>query len=153
MFVYSDLVRYSASNDAEFCPFLVRHSLGMDEQSAKTLTAQTRIRLMIEVCRAVEAAHRILIVHLDLKPSNILVTDVGQVKLLALPWTALRGVRQERVGMPATRTMQAPHCPSPQPYLVPVRSSSSRRTWRSGRSGSLLTVRVMPFMVRSTPIA
>ena len=76
---------------------------------AKTLTAQTRIRLMIEVCRAVEAAHRILIVHLDLKPSNILVTDVGQVKLLALPWTALRGVRQERVAMPATRTVQEPH--------------------------------------------
>ena len=49
---------------------------------AKTLTAQARIRLMIEVCRAVEAAHRILIVHLDLKPSNILVTDEGQVKLL-----------------------------------------------------------------------
>src|SRR5258706_7170057 len=25
-------------------------------------------------------------------------------------------------------TVQAPHCPSPQPYLAPVRSSSSRRT-------------------------
>lgn len=41
-----------------------------------------RIRLVIAVCDAVQAAHRNLIAHLDLKPSNILVTDEGQVKLL-----------------------------------------------------------------------
>ncbi len=48
----------------------------------KTLSTEARIRLLIEVCRAVEGAHRQLIVHLDLKPSNILVTDSGHVKLL-----------------------------------------------------------------------
>jgi len=48
----------------------------------KLLTNEQRMRLMIDICRAVDGAHRKLIVHLDLKPSNILVTRTGQVKLL-----------------------------------------------------------------------
>jgi serine/threonine-protein kinase len=43
---------------------------------------RARIALMVDVCRAVEAAHRALIVHRDLKPSNVLVTRDGHVKLL-----------------------------------------------------------------------
>jgi eukaryotic-like serine/threonine-protein kinase len=46
------------------------------------LDLRDRVRLMVEVCRAVEAAHRALIVHRDLKPSNVLVSSDGHVKLL-----------------------------------------------------------------------
>ena len=38
--------------------------------------------------------------------------------------------------------MHAPHCPSPQPYLVPVRSSRLRRTERSVSSGGASTRRL-----------
>ncbi len=41
-----------------------------------------RLRLFVEVCRAVETAHRSLIVHRDIKPSNILVDSNGRPKLL-----------------------------------------------------------------------
>jgi tetratricopeptide (TPR) repeat protein len=48
----------------------------------RQLSLRERLVLFLEVCRAVEAAHRALIVHRDLKPSNVLVTDDGHVKLL-----------------------------------------------------------------------
>lgn len=41
-----------------------------------------RLRLMRQVCDAVQHAHAHLVVHRDLKPSNILVTRDGRVKLL-----------------------------------------------------------------------
>jgi len=49
---------------------------------ARRLDLQARLELFVEVCRAVEAAHRALIVHRDLKPSNVLVTRDGKVKLV-----------------------------------------------------------------------
>ena len=49
---------------------------------AAALTLDARLKLVIEVCAAVDYAHRRLIVHRDLKPSNVLVDTQGRVKLL-----------------------------------------------------------------------
>ena len=48
----------------------------------RRLDLRARLKLFLQVCRAVEAAHRALIVHRDLKPSNVMVTSDGDVKLL-----------------------------------------------------------------------
>ena len=46
------------------------------------LGTKERLRLLIDVCAAVEAAHQRLVVHRDIKPSNILVDSSGTAKLL-----------------------------------------------------------------------
>ena len=49
---------------------------------ARKMSIRDRLQLFLQVSNAVAYAHRNLIVHLDLKPSNILVSDQGTVKLL-----------------------------------------------------------------------
>jgi serine/threonine protein kinase/tetratricopeptide (TPR) repeat protein len=48
----------------------------------RNLGIEERLKLFLRVCDAVAYAHRNLVVHLDLKPSNIFVTVDGTVKLL-----------------------------------------------------------------------
>ena len=48
----------------------------------RPFSVEGRLRLFLDVCEAVQHAHRHLIVHRDLKPSNVLVTAEGAVKLL-----------------------------------------------------------------------
>ncbi len=50
-----------------------------DEQA---VSPQDRVQLLIELCDAVAFAHRQLVIHCDLKPSNILVTRDGRPILL-----------------------------------------------------------------------
>ena len=46
------------------------------------LSLEDRLTLFRAVCDAVHYAHKNLVLHLDIKPDNILVTDSGEVKLL-----------------------------------------------------------------------
>ena len=48
----------------------------------KHLSTSERVRLYLDVCSAVDYAHRNFIVHRDLKPGNILVDSLGAPKLL-----------------------------------------------------------------------
>jgi serine/threonine-protein kinase len=49
---------------------------------AAIMSVPKRLHLFLQICDAVSYAHRNLILHLDLKPSNVLVTALGMVKLL-----------------------------------------------------------------------
>jgi eukaryotic-like serine/threonine-protein kinase len=49
---------------------------------ARELDVRARLELFLQVCDAVGFAHRQLVVHRDLKPDHVLVTDAGEVKLL-----------------------------------------------------------------------
>jgi len=49
---------------------------------AHALDIRARARLFLDVCAAIDYAHRHLIIHRDLKPSNVLVDDEGHVRLL-----------------------------------------------------------------------
>ncbi|MEZ5331032.1 MAG: serine/threonine-protein kinase [Thermoanaerobaculia bacterium] len=46
------------------------------------LDPASRLKLVLQVCAAVQHAHRHLVIHRDLKPGNILVDSSGRVKLL-----------------------------------------------------------------------
>ena len=45
-------------------------------------STRERLKLFMQVLRAVQYAHSMLVIHRDLKPSNIIVTTAGDVKLL-----------------------------------------------------------------------
>src|SRR4051794_40364593 len=64
------------------------------------------------------------------------------------PCTDPTVARQAQTVLPSTITVQAPHSPSPHPYLVPRKPSSSRTTVRSGVRGSTWQSRTAPLTVR-----
>src|SRR5712664_4916328 len=69
------------------------------------------------------------------------------VTILSVGLTVLTGTEQERRTSPLMCTEQAPHCATPQPYLVPVRPTCSRMTHRSGVPASACTSRTLPLIL------
>ncbi|MEO1088004.1 MAG: serine/threonine-protein kinase, partial [Acidobacteriota bacterium] len=68
------------------------------------LSVRQRVELFREVCEAVQASHQNLVVHCDLKPSNILVTAEGRPKLLDFGIAKLLGAEAlGAAGGPVTR--------------------------------------------------
>lgn len=84
---------------------------------AKALGIEARVRLFLDVLKAVAHAHSNLILHRDLKPSNILVTRDGQVKLLDFGIAKLLS-EDDTVGQATELTQQAGRAFTPE-YAAP----------------------------------
>src|SRR5207245_1415537 len=66
------------------------------------------------------------------------------IVVISCPSASRNGNEHERTGSPSTWTVHAPQRAIPQPNLVPVSSSCSRSTHRSGVPGSASTSRTFP---------
>ena len=77
---------YDAGVDAHGRPYLALEYVEGEAIDAycqhHALPLKDRLRLLLQVARAVAHAHARLVVHRDLKPANILVTEAGEVRLL-----------------------------------------------------------------------
>src|SRR5439155_20534964 len=77
---------YDAGFDPQGRPYMALEyveGLPIDEFcKRRTLSVEARLRLLLQVADAVAFAHSRLVIHRDLKPGNILVTENGQVHLL-----------------------------------------------------------------------
>jgi len=78
------------------------------------LTVEQRLRLFTKVCAAVQYAHQHLVVHRDIKPGNILVTNEGVPKLVDFGIAKLL----ERGAEESTATGTAMHFMTPE-YASP----------------------------------
>ncbi len=86
------------------------HSLGL----------RARLECVLQVCTALQFAHRQLVVHLDIKPSNVIVSESGDVKLLDFGIARLLGDSSEALITQTRTPAQRPLTPgyaSPEQLL------------------------------------
>jgi serine/threonine protein kinase/tetratricopeptide (TPR) repeat protein len=82
---------------------------------AHSLSIERRLDLFLQVCEAIQHAHRNLTVHRDLKPGNVLVTEAGAVKLLDFGIAKLLGEATEPApDLPPSAMILTPEYSSPE---------------------------------------
>lgn len=111
---------YDGGVDTAGRPYLVMEYVAgqpLDHYLSETRPGSTaRLGLFVQVCQAVQYLHGALVAHGDLKPSNILVGDDGNVKLLDFGAARLLQPAEstENPETTMTRAFLTPHYASPE---------------------------------------
>ena len=87
------------------------------------LSIPARLELFLKVCSAVNYAHQNLVVHRDLKPRNVLVTENGEPKLLDFGIAKMLGDDREFT-LPGIRMMTPDYASPEQVRGQPINTSS-----------------------------
>ncbi|HYC77208.1 MAG TPA: serine/threonine-protein kinase [Planctomycetota bacterium] len=111
--------------------------------AAARLDMRRRIALFLQVCAAVQSAHERLVVHCDLKPSNVLVTRDGVPKLLDFGVSALL---EPSPGVGAAADAATPAYASPEQLRGDVVAATTD-VWGLGVMLYELTAGRRPFVV------
>lgn len=90
------------------------------DEFARALSLDAKLRLFLQLCDAVQHAHRSLVIHRDLKPGNVLVTRDGTLKLLDFGIAKLTSQVSEN----ATRIMTPEYASPEQLAGLPVTTAS-----------------------------
>nr|WP_225444401.1 serine/threonine-protein kinase [Pseudomarimonas arenosa] len=97
---------FDAAISADGYPYLVMELIQgapLDHYCRRQrVSLRDRVKLMVEVCAAVQAAHARLVLHRDLKPANILVSHDGHPKVVDFGIAKLL----DQDGVDATRTVE-----------------------------------------------
>ncbi len=111
--------------------FIMEHIPGvpLDVYCAqRDLETRARLALFLQICEAVQYAHRNLVVHRDLKPSNILVDEKGVPKLLDFGIAKLLRTEADTTTHELTLTGNLPMTP---PYASPEQTRGAAITTAS----------------------
>ncbi|MEZ5440840.1 MAG: tetratricopeptide repeat protein [Lysobacterales bacterium] len=105
-------------------PYLVMEHVDGESLHAycdrRQLGVEARLQLLLQICSAVDYAHRHLVVHRDLKPANILVSETDGPKLLDFGIARMLDDRAGRVSRDLTapgERMLTPNYASPEQLL------------------------------------